>query len=69
MFMYPIFITDDPDASVVIPTLPGQRRWGVNQLEGFLGPLVQKGLRSVILFGVPLKCKKVRAPLPGVCQR
>ena len=62
MFMYPIFITDDPDASVVIPTLPGQRRWGVNQLEGFLGPLVQKGLRSVILFGVPLKCHKVRAP-------
>ena len=59
--MYPIFITDDPDASVVIPTLPGQRRWGVNQLEGFLGPLVQKGLRSVILFGVPLKCQKVRA--------
>lgn len=62
MFMYPIFITDDPDASVVIPTLPGQRRWGVNQLEGFLGPLVQKGLSSVILFGVPLKCEKVRAP-------
>jgi len=58
MFMYPIFITDDPDASVVIPTLPGQRRWGVNQLEGFLGPLVQKGLCSVILFGVPLKCQK-----------
>ena len=62
MFMYPIFITDDPDASVVIPTLPGQRRWGVNQLEGFLGPLVQKGLSSVILFGVPLKCEKVRVP-------
>ncbi|KAF8119785.1 hypothetical protein EV363DRAFT_1379593 [Boletus edulis] len=58
MFMYPIFITDDPDASVAIPSLPGQCRWGVNQLEGFLGPLVQKGLRSVILFGVPLKCEK-----------
>ncbi|KAG6378284.1 hypothetical protein JVT61DRAFT_13999 [Boletus reticuloceps] len=55
MFMYPIFITDDPDASVAIPSLPGQCRWGVNQLEGFLGPLVQKGLRSVILFGVPFK--------------
>jgi hypothetical protein len=59
MFMYPIFITDDPNASVVIPTLPGQRRWGVNKLEGFLGPLVQKGLSSVILFGVPLNCEKV----------
>jgi porphobilinogen synthase len=59
MLMYPIFITDDPDANVEIATLPGQRRWGVNKLEGFLGPLVQKGLKSVILFGVPLKCEKV----------
>lgn len=58
MFMYPIFITDDPDASVIIPPLPGQRRWGVNMLESFLGPLVKKGLQSVILFGVPLTCEK-----------
>jgi porphobilinogen synthase len=59
MFMYPIFITDDPEASVVIPSLPGQRRWGVNKLESFIGPLVEKGLKSVILFGVPLTCEKV----------
>jgi porphobilinogen synthase len=58
MFMYPIFITDDPAASVEIPSLPGQRRWGVDRLEGFLAPLVQKGLKSVILFGVPLQCEK-----------
>ncbi|XP_006461195.1 hypothetical protein AGABI2DRAFT_192728 [Agaricus bisporus var. bisporus H97] len=58
MFMYPIFITDDPNARVEIPSLPGQCRWGVNQLEAFLGPLVKKGLRSVILFGVPLNCPK-----------
>jgi porphobilinogen synthase len=58
MFMYPIFITDDPNASVPIPTLPGQRRWGVNKLQGFIGPLVQRGLQSVILFGVPLGCVK-----------
>lgn len=60
MLMYPIFITDDPNASVDIPSLPNQRRWGVNKLETFLGPLVQKGLKSVILFGVPLNCQKVR---------
>ena len=59
MFMYPIFVTDDPDASVDIPSLPGQRRWGINRLEGFIGPLVKKGLASVIIFGVPLKCEKV----------
>ena len=59
MFMYPIFVTDDPQASVEIPSLPGQRRWGVDRLEGFLRPLVEKGLESVILFGVPLQSEKV----------
>ncbi|EAU91471.1 delta-aminolevulinic acid dehydratase [Coprinopsis cinerea okayama7 len=58
MFMYPIFITDDPNASTVIPSLPNQRRWGLNKLEEFLRPLVRKGLQSVILFGVPLNCTK-----------
>ncbi|KAK0212796.1 hypothetical protein DFS33DRAFT_1392227 [Desarmillaria ectypa] len=58
MLMYPIFITDEPDASDVIESLPGQKRWGVNKLEEFLGPLVKKGLQSVILFGVPMKCIK-----------
>jgi porphobilinogen synthase len=59
MFMYPIFITDDPTARVEIPSLPGQCRWGVDRLDEFLRPLVNKGLRSVILFGVPLTCQKV----------
>ncbi|TFY75451.1 hypothetical protein EWM64_g8559, partial [Hericium alpestre] len=58
MFMYPIFITDDPKAHVEIPSLPGQARWGVDRLEEFIGPLVKKGLRSIILFGVPLNCAK-----------
>ncbi|BFZ57405.1 Aminolevulinate dehydratase [Savitreella phatthalungensis] len=53
-FMYPIFITDNPDDEVEISSLPGQKRWGLNKLEGFIGPLVRKGLRSVIVFGVPL---------------
>jgi porphobilinogen synthase len=57
--MYPIFITDDPDACVAIQSLPKQSRWGVNKLEEFIGPLVKKGLKSVILFGVPLNCEKV----------
>ncbi|TFK23927.1 delta-aminolevulinic acid dehydratase [Coprinopsis marcescibilis] len=65
MFMYPIFITDDPDASTIIQTLPGQRRWGVNKLKDFIGPLVKKGLQSVILFGVPLNCIKDARGSPG----
>jgi porphobilinogen synthase len=59
MFIYPIFISDDPEAEEVVATLPGQKRWGVNRLESFLGPLIQKGLQGVILFGVPMKMEKV----------
>ncbi|ORY55724.1 delta-aminolevulinic acid dehydratase [Leucosporidium creatinivorum] len=58
MLMYPIFITDEPDAEVEIKSLPGQKRWGLNKLSGFLAPLVAKGLKSVILFGVPLHLQK-----------
>lgn len=57
-FVYPIFVTDDPDAVESIPSLPGQNRLGVNQLECALQPLVNKGLCAVLVFGVPAKlCK------------
>ena len=55
MLIYPLFITDNPDEITPIPSLPNQSRLGLNKLIPFLTPLVQKGLRSVILFGVPLE--------------
>lgn len=54
MLIYPLFITDNPDEETPIPSLPNQCRRGLNRLVPFLTPLVRKGLRSVILFGVPL---------------
>lgn len=54
---HPVFITDEPDAQVPLGGMPNQYRWGVNRLEGFLRPLVERGLQSVILFGVPV-CKE-----------
>jgi porphobilinogen synthase len=59
MLIYPIFVSDDPDAEEVIHSLPGQKRWGLNKLEGLVRPLIEKGLKSVILFGVPMKMEKV----------
>ncbi|KAJ1911809.1 Aminolevulinate dehydratase [Mycoemilia scoparia] len=50
--IYPIFISDNPDDKYEIKSMPEQYRWGVNRLEEFLSPLVKKGLRSVMLFGV-----------------
>ncbi|KFH40508.1 Delta-aminolevulinic acid dehydratase-like protein [Hapsidospora chrysogenum ATCC 11550] len=55
MLIYPLFITDGPDDMILVPSLPGQHQLGLNKLVPFLEPLVRKGLRSVILFGVPMK--------------
>ncbi|RLV96015.1 Delta-aminolevulinic acid dehydratase [Spathaspora sp. JA1] len=55
MFIFPLFVTDRPDEAEEIPSLPNIKRWGVNKLIPYVKTLVDKGLRAVILFGVPLK--------------
>lgn len=55
MLVYPLFVTDHPDEETPIAPLPNQCHRGLNRLVPFLKPLVRKGLRSVILFGVPLR--------------
>lgn len=55
MFIFPLFISDDPEEETPIKSLPNIKRFGVNKLSAYLRPLVEKGLRSVILFGVPMK--------------
>ncbi|KAL0276413.1 UNVERIFIED_CONTAM: hypothetical protein PYX00_003996 [Menopon gallinae] len=56
--MYPLFVTDDPDACEVISSMPGVQRYGVNKVISALKPLVDKGLASVLLFGVASRLKK-----------
>merc|ERR1712169_172209 len=55
MLIYPLFITDGDEDMILVPSLPGQHQLSVNKLVPFLEPLVRKGLRSVMLFGVPMK--------------
>ncbi|KAJ2903207.1 delta-aminolevulinic acid dehydratase [Zalerion maritima] len=54
MLIYPVFISDLEDEESLIPSLPGQYRYGLNKFIPFLETLVRKGLRSVMLFGVPM---------------
>jgi porphobilinogen synthase len=54
MLIYPLFISDQPDEEILIPSLPNIHRRGLNKVVPYLTPLVAKGLKSVILFGVPL---------------
>lgn len=50
--MYPLFLIEKDDAIEEIPSMPGVSRFGVNQVLEHLRPLVQKGLKTVLLFGV-----------------
>ncbi|CAN3374530.1 hypothetical protein DIURU_001344 [Diutina rugosa] len=54
MFIFPLFISDNDDDDTAIESLPNIRRFGLNKLVPYVESLVAKGLRSVILFGVPL---------------
>ncbi|XP_063000531.1 delta-aminolevulinic acid dehydratase [Elgaria multicarinata webbii] len=56
--VYPIFVTDSPDAVEPIASLPGQARYGINKLEEMLRPLVADGLKCVLIFGVPSNAVK-----------
>lgn len=42
------------------PNNPPPPRYGVNQLEEMLSPLVEAGLRCVLIFGVPSRVPKVK---------
>ncbi|KAL8694561.1 MAG: hypothetical protein Q9218_000817 [Villophora microphyllina] len=55
MLIYPLFISDSSNEDSVIHSLPNQHRRGLNKVVPHLTPLVAKGLRSVILFGVPAR--------------
>ncbi|KAL9988319.1 hypothetical protein ACROYT_G002752 [Oculina patagonica] len=56
--IYPLFISDEADALEEISSLPGQYRFGINNIEKIVSPLVEKGLKSVLLFGVIQKLEK-----------
>ncbi|KAK1654669.1 delta-aminolevulinic acid dehydratase [Colletotrichum phormii] len=55
MLIYPLFVSDQDDEEILIPSLPGQYRRGINKTMAWLEVLVRKGLRSVMLFGVPVR--------------
>lgn len=53
------FFREDDNAIQPIGSMPGVSRFGVNKLKEFLQPLVNKGLSSVLLFGVMENSPKV----------
>ncbi|PKN42901.1 MAG: porphobilinogen synthase [Deltaproteobacteria bacterium HGW-Deltaproteobacteria-18] len=52
----PYFVVEsDPDFRKPISSMPGQFQLGLNQLLSEVGPAVDAGLKSLILFGIPVE--------------
>ncbi|CAI4285998.1 AIS_collapsed_G0004820.mRNA.1.CDS.1 [Saccharomyces cerevisiae] len=58
MLVYPLFVSDDPEEDSGLEGMEGLRRRGISKLIPFVSTLVEKGLRSVILFGIVENSKK-----------
>ncbi|KAI3646609.1 hypothetical protein MP228_009537 [Amoeboaphelidium protococcarum] len=50
--MYPVFVLDQRDAQQEIESMPGQYRYGIDNVVAALEPLINNGLSSIILFPV-----------------
>lgn len=66
--IFPVFIVEDVDAKEEIKTLPGQYRYGVNRLKEEFGPLVAKGLKCVLIFGVISDGKDARGTVADAAE-
>lgn len=51
-FIYPLFLHENDEAFEEIASLPNIRRIGLNKLKSYLEPIVNDGLKCVLLFGV-----------------
>ncbi len=51
-FIFPLFIHENDNVFEEIPSLPNINRIGLNKLKDYLEPIVNDGLKCVLLFGV-----------------
>jgi len=53
-FIYPLFIEEADDIKKEIVSMPGIFRYSLNTIKEELDEVVELGIKSVILFGIPL---------------
>ena len=51
--IYPMFVMEGSNIKQEIPTMPGQYRYSVDRLPEALEEVVEAGVPSVMLFGIP----------------
>ncbi|XP_045761717.1 delta-aminolevulinic acid dehydratase [Maniola jurtina] len=50
--MYPVFLLENEDAMQTVSSMPNVFRYGINKLIPALTELVEKGLKSILIFGI-----------------
>nr|XP_021205234.1 delta-aminolevulinic acid dehydratase [Bombyx mori] len=50
--MYPVFLVEKDNAIEPVHSMPNVNRYGVDQLIPLLAELVEKGLKSILIFGI-----------------
>ncbi len=75
-FIYPIYVKEDlkDDEKEPISTMPGEYRYSLNSAVEYAKSLEAKGLKSIIVFGLPNEDKKDEIASPafsptGIVQR
>jgi porphobilinogen synthase len=53
-FIYPIFVAEGENIRNPIPSMPGVEQLSLDQLKAELDEVVALGIKSVLLFGIPL---------------
>ena len=51
--IYPIFFQEGENIREEIPSMPGQFRWSLDRADEILQQVVDSGVKSVLLFGIP----------------
>jgi porphobilinogen synthase len=53
-FIYPIFVAEGENIRNPIPSMPGVEQFSLDQLKAEMDEVVALGIKSVLLFGIPL---------------
>ncbi len=51
--IYPIFVQEGSDIKEKISSMPGQYRWSIDRVDELLERVVESGVKSILLFGIP----------------
>ena len=71
--IYPMFVQEGEHIREEIPSMPGQYRWSLDCVDELLQQVVDSGVKSVLLFGIPAQKDEIGSsawqPVPAaVCH-